>query len=76
MCSRAWQPMFPAELCGRVLLLYVGLIIINAHHVAETSGEGFAVRLYRQGTAQGFDPSSTPGNKEVRARTSVSSQAG
>ncbi len=33
-----------------------GLIILNAHRVSDTSGEGFAVRLYRQGTNLGLPP--------------------
>lgn len=35
--------------------LVPGLIILNAHKVTETSGDGFAVRLYRQGTGQGLE---------------------
>lgn len=31
-----------------------GIIILNAHKVTESSGEGFAVRLYRMGNTVGF----------------------
>jgi hypothetical protein len=37
-----------------LLLLLLGMIILNAHKVTDISGEGFAVRLYRQGTGQGL----------------------
>ena len=30
-----------------------GLMILNAHRVTDNSGEGFAVRLYRQGSGLG-----------------------
>ena len=30
-----------------------GFIVLNAHRVTDESGEGFAVRLYRQGNRQG-----------------------
>jgi DNA excision repair protein ERCC-4 len=38
-----------------LLLLQPGMIILNAHKVTDSSGEGFAVRLYRQGTGQGLN---------------------
>ncbi len=47
-------------------MLVTGLIILNAHRVTDNSGEGFAVRLYRQGTGQGLELSqggSTSNNK-------------
>jgi DNA excision repair protein ERCC-4 len=31
-----------------------GMLVLNAHNVTETSKEGFAVRLYRQGNSTGF----------------------
>lgn len=31
-----------------------GLMVLNAHHVSETSGEGFVVQLYRSKGGQGF----------------------
>ncbi|KAL6745331.1 ERCC4 protein, partial [Haematococcus lacustris] len=31
-----------------------GMIVLNAHRVTATSGEGFAVRLYRAGNSSGF----------------------
>lgn len=34
----------------------LGLIILNAHRVTDSSGEGFAVRLYRQGSGIGLNP--------------------
>lgn len=54
--------------CHAVLCSHSGLFILNAHHVSETSGEGFAVRLYRQGPTPGFDPSGPGGNTQVRQR--------
>ena len=30
------------------------MIVVNAHRVTATSGEGFAVRLYRAGNRSGF----------------------
>lgn len=55
-----------AVVCWALLgLLVVGLIIINAHYVSETSGEGFAVRLFRQGPTPGFDPNAPAGNTTV-----------
>jgi hypothetical protein len=67
-CSTAGEESNPAPLhvlCP--LPPSPGLIIINAHHVSETSGEGFAVRLYRQGPTPGFDPTSPAGNLKVRS---------
>lgn len=31
-----------------------GIVVLNAHRVSDASGEGFAVRLYRDGNASGF----------------------
>eukprot|EP00877_Chromochloris_zofingiensis_P000132 jgi/Chrzof1/10119/Cz04g29130.t1 len=31
-----------------------GMVVINAHKVADASGEGFAIRLFRQGNSSGF----------------------
>ena len=31
-----------------------GIIVMNAHRVTDTSGEGFAVRLFRAGNSRGF----------------------
>ena len=31
-----------------------GLLIVNAHSVTDSSGEGFAVRLFRKGNQRGF----------------------
>lgn len=31
-----------------------GMIIVNAHRLTDSSGEAFAVRLYRTGNASGF----------------------
>lgn len=42
-------------LCGRVLPKQIaGFMVLNAHRVSETSGEGFAVRLYRAQNKRGF----------------------
>lgn len=30
------------------------MVILNAHNVTDTSGEGFAVRLFRKGNQRGF----------------------
>ena len=30
------------------------MLVLNAHNVADTSGEGFAVRLFRKGNQRGF----------------------
>ena len=39
-------------LCGRLASSSVaGIIVVNAHRVTESSGEAFAVRLYREGHA-------------------------
>lgn len=50
------------------LLLVAGLIILNAHNVTETSGEGFAVRLYRQGTNIGSGSSRGGGTAAALSR--------
>ena len=31
-----------------------GLLVLNAHNVTDTSGDGFAVRLFRRGNQRGF----------------------
>ena len=31
-----------------------GMLVLNAHRVAENSGEGFAVRLFRAANSRGF----------------------
>ena len=31
-----------------------GMVIVNAHRLTDSSGEAFAVRLYRTGNASGF----------------------
>lgn len=42
-------------LCARVAPRNIaGMIVVNAHRVTETSGEGFAVRLYRAANKTGF----------------------
>ena len=30
------------------------MLVLNAHNVSDTSGEGFAVRLFRKGNQRGF----------------------
>ena len=30
------------------------MLVLNAHYVSDTSGEGFAVRLFRKGNQRGF----------------------
>jgi DNA excision repair protein ERCC-4 len=36
------------------LLPYAGIIVLNAHRVTDTNGEGFAVRLFRSGNTGGY----------------------
>ena len=36
------------------VLQVAGMLVLNAHNVADTSGEGFAVRLFRKGNQRGF----------------------
>lgn len=36
------------------MLQVAGMLILNAHNVSDTSGEGFAVRLFRKGNRRGF----------------------
>jgi DNA excision repair protein ERCC-4 len=36
------------------MLQVAGMLILNAHNVSDTSGEGFAVRLFRKGNQRGF----------------------
>ena len=31
-----------------------GLLVLNAHNVTDTSGDGFAMRLFRRGNQRGF----------------------
>ena len=31
-----------------------GMLVLNAHNATDTSGEGFAVRLFRKGNQRGF----------------------
>jgi hypothetical protein len=47
--------LLPLPLLLLLLLLLPGMIILNAHKVTDSSGEGFAARLYRQGTGQGLN---------------------
>ncbi len=35
-------------------LQVAGMLVLNAHNVTDTSGEGFAVRLFRKGNQRGF----------------------
>lgn len=35
-------------------LQVAGMLILNAHGVTDSSGEGFAVRLFRKGNQRGF----------------------
>ncbi len=42
-------------LCSRLAPTEVaGIIVLNAHRVTDTCGEGFAARLYRAGNRSGF----------------------
>lgn len=40
--------------CTDVAYQVAGMLVMNAHSVTDSSGEGFAVRLFRKGNQRGF----------------------
>ncbi len=54
-----------------------GIVVLNAHRVSDTSGEGFAVRLYRAANRNGFvrafsdQPPSFLGFSKVRMKAAL-----